>query len=89
MQETVDHLIANTSVLSCKHFYMEAVNEGELKLSGSILARGWNIASLAIATRGWDFRKGPINCNNGEVRLWSRVVVVGEVTDLCVAGPHG
>ncbi len=90
MQETVDHLIANTSVLSCKRWYMEAINEGELKLSASILKRGWNIASMSIATRGWDFRrKGPISCNGGVVCLWSRAVVVGEVTDLCVAGPHG
>jgi hypothetical protein len=64
MQEALEHLLDSTNVLNCKKSPEEAIHGGEIKLSASILERGWNIASLSTATRGWDFRNATFTCNS-------------------------
>ena len=49
-------MIDKTEVVTCKKTMTQAINMGEIALSMKLLANGWNIASMAVATRGWDFR---------------------------------
>jgi hypothetical protein len=48
----------------------DAVYKAEMAMSAKMLANGWNIGSMAVAYRGWDFRvKRSCNAGNDPHRL--------------------
>jgi len=61
--EALQYIASKSEIFTCKKSMPEAILSGEVKLSEKILARGWNIASLLVAYRGWDFRKEK-RCND-------------------------
>jgi len=64
--EALEFLIDETEVVTCKKSMPEAIDFGEIALSSKILNQGWNIGSLSVAYRGWDFRRQRA-CNDNRV----------------------
>ena len=60
-------LTSNTSqVFKCHGSYVDAVHNGEIALSRTILSANYQIASLQSKYQGWDFRQPENNgCNKG------------------------
>jgi hypothetical protein len=67
-QEALVYVVDTTTVLECKHDMTWAIMYGEIALSRTILARGWNIACMLVAYRGWDFRVSK-ECSSAQVTL--------------------
>lgn len=67
--EALEYLIDKTDVVTCKKTMNQAINMGEIALSMKLLANGWNIGSMAVATRGWDFRVQR-GCNANQDPNW-------------------
>jgi hypothetical protein len=56
-QETLTFLIDETNVITCKRGQQDAITSSEIGMSTTMLNMGWNIGSMLVATRGFDFRQ--------------------------------
>ncbi len=62
-------MIDKTDVVTCKTTMAEAIQTGEIAMSMKVLDNGWNIGSMIVAYRGWDFRVKR-SCNGGKDPNW-------------------